>query len=176
MQPKVKTNRLFPPKTLALASLLALVTVLWIVGSARAQDSQPPTDDQVNAVAKELYCPVCENITLDVCPTQACAQWRDLIRLKLSQGWSVEEIRNYFADQYGDRVLASPPMRGFNWVFYGLLAALLVLALVVYVRVLHNLRSKTAPVEASLPSKPDKKQAEYLQQVEQELQRREHRN
>ena len=31
-----------------------------------------PTDDAVNKIAKQLYCPVCENTPLDVCPTEAC--------------------------------------------------------------------------------------------------------
>ena len=39
-----------------------------------AQDTSPVTDDEVNALAQELYCPVCENVPLDVCPTRACAQ------------------------------------------------------------------------------------------------------
>ncbi|MBW6473703.1 MAG: cytochrome c-type biogenesis protein CcmH [Anaerolineaceae bacterium] len=77
-----------------------------------------PTDDQVNVIAKELYCPVCENIPLDVCPTQACAQWRALIKEKLIAGWSKDEIKQYFVDQYGDRVLAQPPARGLNWLVY----------------------------------------------------------
>jgi cytochrome c-type biogenesis protein CcmH len=76
------------------------------------------SDDQVNAIAKELYCPVCENISLDVCPTEACSRWRELIRLKISQGWNKEEIKKYFAEQYGDRALAEPPLQGLNWLFY----------------------------------------------------------
>jgi cytochrome c-type biogenesis protein CcmH len=85
-----------------------------------AQETEPnyPTDDEVNAIAKELYCPVCENVPLDVCGTQACAQWRDLIREKLVAGWSEDEIKTYFSDQYGDRVLAEPPARGLNWLVY----------------------------------------------------------
>jgi cytochrome c-type biogenesis protein CcmH len=77
-----------------------------------------PTDDEVNAIAKELYCPVCENVPLDVCGTQACAQWRSLIRERLEQGWTEQEIKNYFVAQYGDRVLATPPARGLNWLVY----------------------------------------------------------
>ncbi len=42
-----------------------------MVAPALAQ-GQPPTDDEVNRIAKQLYCPVCENTPLDVCPTQAC--------------------------------------------------------------------------------------------------------
>lgn len=101
--------------------LLALLLIaLLSVSVAYAQSSDPgqPTDDQVNAIAKQLYCPVCENIPLDVCGTQACAQWRELIREKLADGWSETQIKNYFVDQYGDRVLAAPPARGLNWLVY----------------------------------------------------------
>lgn len=80
--------------------------------------SSTPSDDEVNAVAKGLYCPVCENVPLDVCPTQACAQWRALIREKLTEGWTEEQIKQYFVDQYGDRVLAQPPARGLNLLVY----------------------------------------------------------
>ena len=88
------------------------------VVSAQETDPNFPTDDDVNAIAKELYCPVCENVPLDVCGTQACAQWRELIREKLVEGWSEDEIRAYFSDQYGDRVLSEPPARGLNWLVY----------------------------------------------------------
>jgi cytochrome c-type biogenesis protein CcmH len=70
-----------------------------------------PTDDEVNRIAKQLYCPVCESTPLDVCPTEACRQWRDLIRTMLAEGKSEEEIKQYFVAQYGARVLAEPPNR-----------------------------------------------------------------
>ena len=102
------------------AFLFVISLALAFAGVVYAQSGTPhtPTDDEVNAVAKQLYCPVCENIPLDVCGTQACAQWRDLIRVKLSQGWTQDEIKQYFVDQYGDRVLATPPARGLNWLVY----------------------------------------------------------
>jgi cytochrome c-type biogenesis protein CcmH len=70
-----------------------------------------PTDDEVNRIAKQLYCPVCESTPLDVCPTEACRQWRDLIRSMLAEGRSEEEIKQYFVTQYGARVLSEPPNR-----------------------------------------------------------------
>ncbi|MBN1887685.1 MAG: cytochrome c-type biogenesis protein CcmH [Thermoflexales bacterium] len=76
------------------------------------------TDDQVNAVAKQLNCPVCENIPLDVCDTQACVQWRDLIRQKLAAGETPEQIMVYFHETYGDRVLQEPPRRGLSSVLW----------------------------------------------------------
>jgi cytochrome c-type biogenesis protein CcmH len=75
-----------------------------------AQDPTP-TDDEVNRIAKNLYCPVCESTPLDVCPTEACRQWRELIRTMLLEGQSEQEIQQYFVTQYGARVLAEPPNR-----------------------------------------------------------------
>jgi cytochrome c-type biogenesis protein CcmH len=74
-------------RTLWIILFLLLLGLTASIASAQGQQPQPVTDDQVNAVARQLYCPVCENIPLDVCPTQACAEWRELIRLKLSEGW-----------------------------------------------------------------------------------------
>jgi len=53
-------------------------------GLVSAQQSTP-SDDQVNAIARQLFCPICENIPLDVCPTQACHDWRELIRQMLAE-------------------------------------------------------------------------------------------
>ncbi len=95
--------------------VLLLITLIPMGASAQGSD---PTDDDVNAIAKQLYCPVCENIPLDACGTTACEQWRGIIRDKLAEGWTEDQIKNYFVDQYGDRVLAEPPRSGFNWLVY----------------------------------------------------------
>lgn len=99
--------------------LIAIVTVLVAIPSgALAQEVTPVSDDEVNKVAQDMFCPVCENIPLDVCPTQACAQWRELIRQKLALGWSEVQVKQYFAEQYGAQVLAVPPRKGLNWIIY----------------------------------------------------------
>ena len=40
------------------------------------------------------------------------------IRQQLSQGWTADQIKQYFVAQYGDRVLGTPPARGLNWLVY----------------------------------------------------------
>ena len=99
------------------AGAWALLVTSTTLAGGLAQKATP-SDDAVNAIARQLYCPVCENIPLDVCPTQACAQWRDLIREKLAQGWTEEQIKTYFVEQYGVRVLNEPPRQGWNWLIY----------------------------------------------------------
>jgi len=90
--------------------LLSLILAGFWTTPVSAQ-GPTPTDDEVNRIAKQMYCPVCENTPLDVCPTEACRQWRDLIRTMLAEGKSEEEIKQYFVAQYGIRVLAEPPNR-----------------------------------------------------------------
>lgn len=52
---------------------LALIAAICLMASlALAQDTASGvTADQVNAIAKKLFCPVCENIPLDTCGTAA---------------------------------------------------------------------------------------------------------
>jgi cytochrome c-type biogenesis protein CcmH len=153
--------------------MIATLAALLIVGSATAQGTNPPTnvtDDQVNAVASQLYCPVCENIPLDVCPTQACIQWRDLIRQKLSQGWTADQIKQYFVAQYGDRVLATPPARGLNWLVYVIPPiAILAGAFLLY----QAFRAWKKPVpEVTMEDVKQNVGDEYIVRLEEELKKR----
>ena len=91
------------------ALVIAVMTILFAT-PVFAQDGTP-TDDEVNRIAKQLYCPVCESTPLDVCPTEACRQWRDLIREMLTDGKSEAEIKQYFVEHYGPQVLNEPPNR-----------------------------------------------------------------
>jgi cytochrome c-type biogenesis protein CcmH len=132
--------------------VLLLAGMLALVGPAGAQT--PVSDDEVNEVAKDLYCPVCESTPLDVCPTQACADWRELIRSKLSQGESKEEIFDYFARQYGDGVLARPPRRGFNLVLWLFPILAVPLGFIFFSRYLRGLKATPAPLAAANGSRP----------------------
>ncbi len=153
---------------------LLLVLSLVLVGIAYAQ-APTPSDDQVNAIARQLYCPVCENIPLDVCPTQACAQWRELIREKLAQGWSATQIKQYFVDQYGDRVLGTPPAHGLNWLVYILPPIAILLGAFILLRAFQAWRAPSAasatPAGAS-PSPGLERDDEYVQRLEEELRKR----
>ncbi len=86
--------------------LLLLVIVLCV--GAFAAHGQDVTYDDVNAVAGRLYCPVCPNELLKDCMTQACVQWRDEIRVQLSDGQTPEQVIDSFVQRYGDRVVPIP--------------------------------------------------------------------
>jgi cytochrome c-type biogenesis protein CcmH len=153
------------------AILAVMALAMLMAGTVLAQEPLP-SDDEVNAIAKQLYCPVCENIPLDVCPTQACQQWRQVIRDKLSEGWTEDQIKTYFVDQYGDRVLAEPPPRGLNLLVYIVPPLAFLAGAVVLFQAMKAWRAQ--PVEPSSPASPSdpSEDDEYIKRVEEELARR----
>ncbi len=164
----MKTRALRLMRYALLFALLLAVTVPVL-----AQDGERVvTDDEVNEIAKEVYCPVCESTPLDVCETQACADWRELIRTKLASGETKDDVFSYFAEQYGDRVLASPPPRGLNlllwiWPFVALIGGG-----IIFVRYLRNMRQTAAEMatggETAVSATPDVPD-QYISRIEQEL-------
>jgi cytochrome c-type biogenesis protein CcmH len=152
---------------------------------ALAQGEEPPpnepTDDEVNAIAEQLFCPVCENVPLDVCGTQACADWRDEIRQMLAEGRSEAEIKAYFTERYGRRVLATPERSGIDillWVLpvVGFVAGAIVLGLFVAGAVVLGLAlGRTAPDSLAAEARPgltlsyEGLDPEYVARVEEDL-------
>ncbi len=153
-----------------LAIGLALLFTAQRNQTALAQNPTP-TDDEVNRIAHQLYCPVCENTPLDVCPTEACRQWRDLIRQQLSQGWTEDQIKQYFIDQYGVRVVGEPPRTGLNWLVYILPPAIILAGAILLFRALRAW-TKPSTTAAAPRSKKEAPKDEYVARLEEELKKR----
>lgn len=172
IEPSLKTRLL-----LGLGSLLLVFLAFVVVKPSAAQEgTSSVTDDEVNAIAKELYCPVCESTPLDVCATQACADWREVIRTKLAEGQSEEEIKAYFELQYGPRALAEPPLRGVTlpvWIVPIIVVLVGAFAFSLYVRGLRTAnRVKVAaepPVQAIHESDQAPEPDDYRARLEREL-------
>ena len=158
--------------------IVSLAIVMLLAGvltsaSVFAQDDGPkptPSDNEVNAIAKNMYCPVCENIPLDVCGTTACAQWREQIREKLADGWTEEQIYDLFVNLYGDRVLAEPPRRGINWLVYVIPPAIFLVGVVVLYMGFKNWRKPVEEVVQEIPEIEAKD--DYVSRLEDELKKR----
>lgn len=149
----MKTKLLFILAFVLVASLLTVIVV-------NAQEGQPgiPTDNEVNAVAKKLYCPVCPNTPLDVCETQACKDWRAQIRDQLAAGWNEKQVMAYFVQQYGERVLGEPQRSGFTSMVWVLPMIAVLLGVVIVWQVLRSWRSKqggpTSPTDSAEAAAP----------------------
>ena len=132
-----------------------------------------PSDDEVNEIARQLFCPICENTPLDVCPTQACHDWRELIRQMLAQGETPNEIKQYFVDHYGARVFSDPPLAGLGWLVYVVPPVAFLIGVFLLFRAFRTwkqLRNESA-AEAVAGSEPPVED-EYASLLEEELRKR----
>ncbi len=118
----------------------AIIAVLLTFSAGLALASTTHADEldaQVRAVAKRLQCPICESVSVADSPSELAVQMRAVIRTKLEQGESDEQIVTYFVGRYGESVLVEPPRHGVGLlVWLGPIAALLVggLALALWFR------------------------------------------
>lgn len=162
-----------------LTFIMLLLAAVFAHSAAAQSDSgsRTVTDDEVNEIAHELYCPICESTPLDVCPTQACEDWRQIIRTKLSQGETEQQIKDYFVEQYGPRALAEPPREGFTLAVWVIPIVAVVIGGFFFARYLQRIQTAAPePVATQDLSKivPDTEPAtdDYTARIEKELQER----
>jgi cytochrome c-type biogenesis protein CcmH len=99
--------------------LLLAVSIYLLPAVCSPALAQETDYDRVNEIAKKLNCPTCSGINLADCKTLTCEQWRGQINDMIKQGYSNDEVVNYFVTRFGEQVLQEPPKRGsmlFLWV------------------------------------------------------------
>ncbi len=99
---------------------LGAAAILWWGAAHAYAATDPDLEDQVRAIASELRCVVCQNLSVADSPSELAKEMRNLVRELVQQGKSREEIDAYFVSRYGEFVLLSPPKRGFNLLVWGL--------------------------------------------------------
>ena len=65
-----------------------------------------------------LMCPVCDGQTISESQSQLSKNMRDIVRIKLDEGLTTEEILQYFQSKYGTSILSNPPKAGFYFTVW----------------------------------------------------------
>ncbi len=109
-----------------------VIASLVIVSLVRATvDDGPPrtTEEQVEAIARTLKCPVCGSQSVADSDVAASRSIRLEIARLVEQGESAGDVRAQIASRYGDQVQLVPPASGFAGLVWFLPVAALVVAL-----------------------------------------------
>jgi cytochrome c-type biogenesis protein CcmH len=109
-----------------------VIAALVIVSLGRATfDDGPPrtTEQQVEAIARTLKCPVCESQSVGDSDSASARAIRVEIARLVEEGHSSSEIRAAIAASFGERVQLIPPASGFAGLVWILPVIVLIVAL-----------------------------------------------
>ena len=124
------------------ALLIVAAAALALAGPAAA--SKPKTS--LSKLENEIMCPVCAGETLAQSDSAAAAQVKRVIQQKVAAGESEGQIKRDLVAEYGTRILAAPPRKGFDLLAWVLpLAGILGASGVMGVLALHWSRRRDEP-------------------------------
>jgi len=159
------------PRHLLLVTAYLLLATLFLLPTAAL--AQEPDYDRINEIAEQMNCPTCVGINLADCRTQTCSQWRDQIADLVEEGYSDQEVLDYFSTQYGTQVLLEPPKSG-STLFLWVLPVVAILIGGGWLAYTMRRWKKDEPAPAAASPRPDSSGGadvsdDYLSQVEKDL-------
>ncbi|MBI2965923.1 MAG: cytochrome c-type biogenesis protein CcmH [Chloroflexi bacterium] len=150
--------------------LLSVLTGLLAAAFAACAKPEPTLEQRAQRMDKQIICPVCPGETLDQSSVQIAKDMRELIRERLAAEQSEDEIKQYFVDRYGTRILAEPPASGVSlavWIIPPVVMLAGAAALYFVVREMRRRRQDQGIETAQASSDPTLKP--YLEAVDEEL-------
>ncbi|MGB3626443.1 MAG: cytochrome c-type biogenesis protein [Henriciella sp.] len=103
-----------------------LLASLFMLFAAEGQLADPQEETRAQDLMREIRCVACENEPISNSGSDIAADMRDRVRVLVAEGKSNEEIRDWFAERYGEFVLFRPSAEGPGGVLlWGLPFALL---------------------------------------------------
>ena len=91
-----------------------LVVLAGLAAACASRNDVPVGEQRAQSLNREIMCPICPGESLDQSQHILAVQMRGIVDEKLAEGWSDEEIRDFFVERYGASVLLEPSRRGFT--------------------------------------------------------------
>ena len=152
-------------RLLILTLLLALSSETYSAApSATTQEPQAAGDSiphdavleaQAKEIASQLRCPTCRALSIQDSPSDMARQMRGVIREKLREGMTPDQVDAYFVDRYGEWILLNPRAAGINWMVWLLPIFLIAGGLIFVLTTAFRWVKKGRDREAALLNEPD---------------------
>ena len=92
--------------------ILAILIGIAPAGCADARADVPTIERRAQSLNQSIMCPVCPGESIDQSQVALAVQMRGIVNDKLEDGWSDEQIQDFFVERYGPSVLLEPPTEG----------------------------------------------------------------
>lgn len=117
--------------TLCLPVMLALTLAFAAPAHAVTPDEvldDPVLEERAREISKGLRCPVCQNESIDESNASVAGDLRVLVRERLLEGDSNQDVVDYIVARYGEFVLLKPQTGGANILLWAAGPLMLLLA------------------------------------------------
>ena len=129
--------------------LVPLVFMILLPLSAQAVEpdemlADPVLEERARVISKDLRCVVCQNQDIDSSNAGVARDLRLLVRERLLEGDSNNQVMAYIQARYGDYVLLKPPFKPSTYALCGTPIALTLIALLFGLNIVMRGRRKSA--------------------------------
>lgn len=143
---------------------IPLFLILFTSLSTAETLNEDQLQERVRQVSKTLRCAVCQSESVWESNAELAIQMRDIVRERLIQGESPDQIRAYFVSRYGDYILLKPRAFGLNLLLWGGPFLLLIIGGIFLFRTLRKWVAETAPASPEELSPIDEKSRRRIEQ------------
>lgn len=136
-------------------TFLAFLLAVWVAAPAWAVQpdeilEDPVLEDRARELSKGLRCLVCRNESIDESNADLARDLRILVRERLVEGDSDDEVIAFVVDRYGEYVLLKPRFAGSTWILWAAGPLMLILAGAVGYTYIRGRETATPVQEAGL--------------------------
>ena len=132
-------------KTFSLSVLIIVVTILFSKTNIYSVEPEeflqnPKQELKARNISKNVRCVVCQNQSIDESAAPLAKDLRILIRKKVKEGHTENEIYKFLTDRYGDFILLKPPLKKSTFMLWFL--PFVFLAIGIFILSWHHKKSK----------------------------------
>ena len=132
-------------KTFSLSVLIIVITIFFSKTNIYSVEPEeflqnPNQELKARNISKNVRCLVCQNQSIDESAAPLAKDLRILIRKKVKEGHTENEIYKFLTDRYGDFILLKPPLKKITFMLWFL--PFVFLAIGIFVLSWHHKKSK----------------------------------
>jgi cytochrome c-type biogenesis protein CcmH len=132
-------------KTFSLSVLIVVITILFsktTIYSVEPEEflQNPKQELKARNISKNVRCLVCQNQSIDESVAPLAKDLRILIRKKVKEGYTENEIYKFLTDRYGDFILLKPPLKRSTFMLWFLPFVFLTIG--IFILFWHHKKSK----------------------------------
>ena len=131
-------------KTLLTIVIISIMIQLFLNNSYAVEPEEflqnPKQEMRARDISKNIRCLVCQNQSIDDSAAPLAKDLRALIRIKVQENDTDEEIYKFLTDRYGDFILLKPPFKISTFLLWSLPFVFFIIG--IFILFVHNKKSK----------------------------------